>query len=113
LVLDEFPYLCSSDPALPSVLQRIWDEVGKDSKLYLILCGSFISFMEREVLGHKSPLYGRRTGQLRVFPLLFRTLRDFFPGYSSEERIMAYAILGGVPAYLIQFSDKLFHTPKH
>ncbi len=107
LVLDEFPYLCSSDPALPSVLQRIWDEVGKDSKLYLILCGSFISFMEREVLGHKSPLYGRRTGQLLVHPLLLRTLKDFFPGYSPEERITAYAILGGVPAYLIQFSDKL------
>jgi AAA+ ATPase superfamily predicted ATPase len=107
LVLDEFPYLCSSDPALPSVLQRIWDEVGKDSKLYLILCGSFVSFMEREVLGHKSPLYGRRTGQLLVHPLVLRTLKDFFPGYSREERITAYAILGGVPAYLIQFSDRL------
>ena len=108
LVLDEFPYLCSSDPAFPSVLQRIWDEVGKDSKLYLILCGSFISFMEREVLGHKSPLYGRRTGQLLVHPLLLPTLKEFFRGYSPEERIMAYAILGGVPAYLIQFNDKLF-----
>ncbi len=107
LVLDEFPYLCSSDPALPSVLQRIWDEKGKDSKLYLILCGSFISFMEREVLGHKSPLYGRRTGQLLVHPLLLRTLKDFFPRYSPEERITAYTILGGVPAYLIQFSDKI------
>jgi len=107
LVLDEFPYLCSSDPALPSVLQRIWDEKGKDSKLYLILCGSFISFMEREVLGHKSPLYGRRTGQLLVHPLHLHTLKDFFPGYSPEERITAYAILGGVPAYLTQFSDKL------
>jgi hypothetical protein len=107
LVLDEFPYLCSSEPALPSVLQRIWDEVGKDSELSLILCGSFISFMEREVLGHKSPLYGRRTGQLLVYPLSFRTLKGFFPGYSPEERIVARAILGGVPAYLVQFSDKL------
>jgi AAA+ ATPase superfamily predicted ATPase len=107
LVLDEFPYLCSSEPALPSVLQRIWDEKGKDSKLYMILCGSFIGFMEREVLGHKSPLYGRRTGQFLVHPLLLSTLKDFYPGYSSEERIKVYAILGGVPAYLIQFSDKL------
>lgn len=107
LVLDEFPYLCSSEPALPSILQRIWDEVGKDSKLYLILCGSFVSFMEREVLSHKSPLYGRRTGQLLVHPLPLHILKGFFPGYTPEERISAYAILGGVPAYLIQFSDKL------
>lgn len=106
LVLDEFPYLCSRDSPLPSILQRIWDEAGKDSKLYLILCGSFISFMEREVLGHKSPLYGRRTGQLLVHPLPLRTLEGFFPGYSPEERISVYAILGGVPAYLIQFTDK-------
>jgi AAA+ ATPase superfamily predicted ATPase len=63
--------------------------------------------MEREVLGHKSPLYGRRTGQLLVHPLPLRTLKGFFPGYSPEERITAYTILGGVPAYLIQFSDKL------
>jgi AAA+ ATPase superfamily predicted ATPase len=105
LILDEFPYLCSSQPALPSILQRIWDEIGKNSRLYLILCGSFVSFMEREILGHKSPLYGRRTGQLWVQPLPLNTLKGFFPGYSSQDRISAYAILGGVPAYLMQFSD--------
>ena len=107
LMMDEFPYLCSSHPALPSILQRIWDDVGKDSKLYLILSGSLVSFMEREILGHKSPLYGRRTGQLLLNPLPLYALKEFFPGYSPEERISAYAILGGVPAYLIQFSDKL------
>lgn len=107
LMMDEFPYLCSSYPALPSVLQRIWDEVGKDSKLYLILSGSLVSFMEREVLGHKSPLYGRRTGQLLLNPLSLYTLKEFFPAYSPEDRISTYAILGGVPAYLIQFSDQL------
>ncbi len=106
LILDEFPYLCSSHPALPSIFQRIWDEGGKDSKLFVILCGSLVSFMEREILGHKSPLYGRRTGQLLLQPLSLFTLKEFFPGYSPEERISAYAILGGVPAYLIQFSDK-------
>jgi AAA+ ATPase superfamily predicted ATPase len=107
LILDEFPYLCSSQPALPSILQRIWDETGKDSKLYMILCGSLLSFMEREILGHKSPLYGRRTGQLLLQPLSVFTLNEFFPRYSPEERISTYAILGGVPAYLMQFSDKL------
>ncbi len=106
LVLDEFPYLCSSNSALPSILQRIWDEVGKDSKLYLVLCGSFISFMERETLGYKSPLYGRRTGQLLVHPMSLRTLKGFFPRYSSEKRISTYAILGGVPAYLARFSHQ-------
>ena len=106
LILDEFPYICSSNPALPSILQRIWDEAGKNSKLYLILCGSFVSFMEREILGQKSPLYGRRTGQLLLQSLPIQTLKEFFPTFSPDERISAYAILGGVPAYLIQFSGK-------
>ena len=106
LMMDEFPYLCSSQPALPSILQRVWDEIGKDSKLYLILSGSLVSFMEREILGHKSPLYGRRTGQLLLHPLPLYALEEFFPRYGPEERITTYAILGGVPAYLIQFSDK-------
>ena len=107
LILDEFPYLCSSNPALPSILQRIWDEAGKNSKLYLILCGSFVSFMEREILGQKSPLYGRRTGQLLLQPLPIQTLKKFFPTFSPDQRISTYAILGGVPAYLIQFSGRL------
>ncbi len=107
LMMDEFPYLCSSQPALPSILQRVWDEIGKDSKLYLILSGSLVSFMEREILGHKSPLYGRRTGQLLLHPLPLFALEEFFQRYGPEERITTYAILGGVPAYLIQFSDKL------
>jgi hypothetical protein len=107
LILDEFPYLCSSNPALPSILQRIWDEVGKNSKLCVILCGSFVSFMEREILGQKSPLYGRRTGQLLLQPLPIQTLKKFFPTFSPDQRISTYAILGGVPAYLIQFSGRL------
>jgi AAA+ ATPase superfamily predicted ATPase len=107
LILDEFPYLCSSNPALPSILQRIWDEAGKSSKLYVTLCGSFVSFMEREILGQKSPLYGRRTGQLLLQPLPIETLKEFFPTCSPDERISTYAILGGVPAYLIQFSGRL------
>jgi AAA+ ATPase superfamily predicted ATPase len=107
LILDEFPYLCSSNSALPSILQRIWDETGKGSKLYVILCGSFVSFMEREILGQKSPLYGRRTGQLLLQPLPIHTLKEFFPSCSTDERISTYAILGGVPAYLIQFSGRL------
>jgi AAA+ ATPase superfamily predicted ATPase len=62
LILDEFPYLCSSQPALPSILQRIWDEIGKNSRLYLILCGSFVSFMEREILATRARCTGAGPG---------------------------------------------------
>ena len=107
LVLDEFQYLCEDNAALPSLIQRFWDLHGKNSKLFLILCGSQVSFMEREVLAERSPLYGRRTGQLRLMPLSYRDSGYFFSEYPAKEKLIAYGILGGIPAYLNQF---MFHT---
>ena len=104
LVLDEFQYLCEDNAALPSLIQRFWDLHGKNSKLFLILCGSQVSFMEREVLAERSPLYGRRTGQLQLAPLSYRDSGDFFPEYSVKEKLIVYGILGGVPAYLNRFA---------
>jgi len=107
VILDEFPYLCEAAPELPSVIQRFWDLRGKESQVFLVLCGSQLGFMEREVLGERSPLYGRRTGQLRLRPFDFREASLFFPGYNPRERLIAYGILGGMPAYLTRFSPKL------
>ncbi|TKJ46336.1 ATPase [Candidatus Aerophobetes bacterium Ae_b3a] len=106
IIIDEFPYLCVSNNALPSILQKIWDEKAKENNIFLILCGSYMSFMEKEVLGSKSPLFGRRTGQIVLPPLRFGHLKDFFSHYSKKDRVYAYAIVGGTPAYLQRFSDK-------
>lgn len=104
LVLDEFQWLCASSPELPSVLQKLWDhEWQRGNRLLLILCGSFIGFMEREVLGAKSPLHGRRTADLRLEPFGFREAAQFHPRWSLEEKARAYFVCGGVPAYLRRF----------
>jgi len=107
IVLDEFPYLCEANKGLPSLLQQFWDQRGKRSSLMLVLCGSQVSFMEREVLAERSPLFGRRTGQRRLQPLLPAETLEFFPRWSLHDRILAYAILGGMPAYLRRFDDGL------
>ena len=104
LVLDEFQWLCASSPELPSVLQRLWDlEWQRENRLLLILCGSFIGFMEREVLGARSPLHGRRTAALRLEPFGFREAAGFHPKWAREEQARAYFVCGGVPAYLRRF----------
>ncbi len=105
LVLDEFPYLCDSTKGLPSQLQQFWDTRGKRSSLMLVLCGSQVSFMEKEVLAERSPLFGRRTGQRRLEPLRPNEALNFFPGWSVRQRIEAFSILGGMPAYLRRFDD--------
>lgn len=107
VVIDEFPYLVASNSALPSIIQRFWDLQLKSTKIFLTLCGSYISVMERETLGYKSPLYGRRTGQILLEPMDFQDASLFFPRYSIPDKIIAYSIVGGTPAYLEQFSDKV------
>ncbi|MBM4458106.1 MAG: ATP-binding protein [Chloroflexi bacterium] len=106
VVLDEFPYAVASEPGLPSALQNAWDQHLKFSNICLVLCGSHIGMMER-LLGPDAPLYGRMTGPLRIRPLPFSATTAFFPRYSAEQRVAVYALLGGVPAYLEQFSDTL------
>jgi len=85
IVMDEFSYLAQIDDSIPSVFQLIVDEILKTGLFHLILCGSSVSMMEKSTLSHSSPLYGRRTGQMRIKPLLFRHMRDFFPKKSHDE----------------------------
>ncbi len=107
LVLDEFQHLITADPPLASVLQRLWDGEIQASRLSVVLCGSYVSFMEREVLGVRNPLYGRRTGQLLLKPLRFRDAARFFPDWPADEAMTALGIVGGVPAYLRQLDPEI------
>ena len=103
LVLDEYPYLAEAYPRISSLLQNLIDHRFAAGQLFLILCGSSVGFMEREVLGEKSPLFGRRTAQIQLQPLLFAESRLFFPDWKAEDQLGAYGILGGIPQYLKQF----------
>ncbi|KFI52734.1 AAA family ATPase [Bifidobacterium biavatii] len=103
LIFDEFPYLVKSDPSLPSVLQNLWDHELRHENVMIVICGSAMSFIEKELLSEKAPLYGRATGILKLQPMSYREAAEFLPGYDAEDRILAYAILGGIPHYLTQF----------
>jgi AAA+ ATPase superfamily predicted ATPase len=107
VILDEFTYLISGNKAIPSILQKVWDEKIKNTRVMLVLCGSYIGMMETEALGHQSPLYGRRTHSLLLEPLDLPASTLFFPNYSYEDKFLAWAILGGLPYYLRIFSDQV------
>jgi AAA+ ATPase superfamily predicted ATPase len=102
LVIDEYPYLAKSEKAFSSLLQKYIDEDFKETDLMIILCGSSMSFMERQVLSSKSPLYGRRTAQLKIEPFSYLDAVKFVPNYSDEDKMLTYGIFGGTPFYLAQ-----------
>lgn len=106
VVIDEFPYLSHADASIPSVLQKVWDERLHHTRLMLILCGSHIGMMERELLEYRAPLYGRRTGQIHLRPLPLRAITGLFPEYNAVQQIETYAVLGGIPAYLTQWDSR-------
>lgn len=102
LVIDEFPYLVKTNPAFPSILQNAWDELLKGSNTMLILCGSLLGMMQKHALSYDSPLYGRRTAQLRLAPLSFSEVYAARP-QSFEAAVEEYSVTGGVPKYLELF----------
>lgn len=107
LIIDEFPYMCKGNKSIPSVLQNLWDAELKDKNVMIILCGSAMSFIEKELLAEKNPLYGRATGIYKMTEMGFYDAIKFFPNYSDKDKILAYSILGGIPHYLRQFNSKL------
>lgn len=107
LVLDEYPYFAGTCPELSSILQAHIDQKLKLCNLFLILCGSSMSFMENQVLGYKSPLYGRRTAQFKLLPLKFRETQAMLTGFSKEEQAILYSVTGGIPEYLSQIRNNL------
>lgn len=107
LVIDEYPYVAKSYKALASIIQVLIDRHKDTSKLFLILCGSSMSFMEEQVLGYKSPLYGRRTAQFKILPFEFFESRQYFKNFSALDMAAVYGIVGGTTQYLLQMDDSL------
>ena len=104
LVIDEFPYLVKMNLAFPSILQNAWDEILKDSNVMLILSGSLIGMMQKHALSYDSPLYGRRTAQIRLAPLSFTEIYKV-QKMPFEKAVEQYAVTGGVPKYVEFFED--------
>ena len=107
IAIDEFPYLAASYPVISSLLQKHIDHCWKSSNLFLILCGSSMSFMEEQVLGYKSPLYGRRTAQFKIHPFTFFEARQMLTAFTSEEQAVLYGVTGGIPEYLSRINPSI------
>lgn len=104
IVIDEFQYIGKSNPSFISKMQKIWDTILKDANVMLVLCGSLVNMMYDQTLSYSSPLYGRRTGQLKMHQIPFRYYHDFFDCEMTEKQLIEnYAVTGGVPKYIESF----------
>ena len=106
LIIDEYPNLIRKSPEINDILQEFLDEMG-ESKLFLILCGSSVGIMHHEVLGYKSPIYGRRTGSLEIHPMNIWESMKILNGFDRDDALKIYGMVGGVPMYLLMFDPSL------
>ncbi|SHF05138.1 MULTISPECIES: ATP-binding protein [Caloramator] len=104
IVIDEFQYLGLINSAFPSIFQRIWDEKLKEKNIMIILCGSLIGMMEKQTLNYSSPLYGRRTGQIKLKQIDFKYYKEFYD--EDVNLIEYYSVTGGVPKYIEMFKKE-------
>ena len=107
LVIDEYPYLAQAERSISSLLQYYCDTAFKNIPIMIILCGSSMSFMENQVLGYQSPIYGRRTAQMKIEPFNYRDSSLFVPRYSIADKALVHGITGGIPKYLELFNDTI------
>lgn len=105
IVIDELPYLAEADKSVLSVLQNYIDNHWMHGQMFLILCGSSVSFMENEVLSEKSPIFGRRTSQIKLDAFDYLEAAEFVPAYSYEEKAVCFGVTGGVAKYLSMLDD--------
>lgn len=105
IVIDEIPYLAETDKSILSVLQNYIDNQWMNGQMFLIICGSSISFMENEVLSEKSPIFGRRTSQIRLEAFNYLEASEFIPGYSYVEKAICFGVTGGTAKYLSMIEE--------
>ncbi len=106
LAIDEYPYLVNGNKSLSSILQNAIDHDFKGTQLFLILCGSSMSFMENQLANYRSPLYGRRTAQIKLRPLDYYDSVKFFSHWAPQDRLYGYGVAGGIPQYLLMLSQQ-------
>lgn len=106
LVIDEYPYLANCYNGISSLLASFIDHKFLESKLMIILCGSSLSFMENQVLGYQSPLYGRRTAQMKILPFTFSECIKYYQNFDRQDLAVIYGITGGIPLYMSKMDDR-------
>src|SRR6056297_655678 len=102
VIIDEFPYMIQINPAIPSILQQVWDERSAQGNTMLVLTGSSVQTMEQEILSGDRPLFGRTDGIYLIDELNWEDAMAL-TGAEPPLALQTVALLGGVPRYLAQF----------
>lgn len=107
IIIDEFQYLVKAGDEFMNQLIRFLHEIQAPGQVLILLCSSSIGWVENNMVTKIGEAAYELSGLLKIRELGYETMKDFFSGFSMEQSIEAYAVLGGAPGLWQQFNDKL------
>lgn len=106
IIVDEFQYIVKAGGSFMKELVEFVNDPLTERNVMVILCSSSIGWIENSMISKIGASAYELSGFLKVKELEFEDMLEYYPGYSMEKCIEAYAILGGVPGLWNHFSDK-------
>lgn len=107
MIVDEFQYAVKSGNAFMKDLVSFVRESKKHCEVLVVLSSSATGWVENSMVTRIGEAAYALSGFLKIKELPFEEMRHFFPKFSAEQCVEAYAILGGFPGLWAQFDDSL------
>lgn len=112
LIIDEFHHMLKGESVFFQKLTEFMEKRLMSRPALTVLCTSASGWVENHLVGKIGSKVSEIGGFLKVRELPFGDIRKLFPDYSLDDSIKAYSVLGGVPGYWMNFSERL-STPEN
>lgn len=106
IILDEFQYLIKSSDSFMKELVSFVHSYWQSANVMVILLSSSIGWVENSMVNKIGEAAYELSSFLKIKELPFEQIMEFFPGFSMEQCIETYAVLGGIPGLWEHFADK-------
>lgn len=104
IIIDEFQYIVKAGSTFMKELTAF---VNSNANIMVILCSSSIGWIENGMITRIGEAAHELSGFLKIRELGFEAIMEYFHGFSMEQCIEVYAVLGGMPGLWAHFDDKL------
>lgn len=107
LVIDEFQNMLKAGSTFMAELVSFVHGMRDTGDMLVILTSSSVGWVENSMLKKIGEAAYQLSGLLKLKELKFKDCVDFFPGFTRQQCIDVYAILGGLPGLWRNLNDSL------
>lgn len=107
IIIDEFSRIVkASENFMPELVKFIHSQWSRRQVL-VVLVSSSVGWVENQMVAAMGESAYELSGLMKIRELPFKELVAYFPGFSIEQCIETYAVLGGFPGLWQMFDDRI------